>query len=212
MTEPPGSDAGEPTTTGTDRIVTLPNALSVLRLALIPVFVWLVLFDKSYGWAFVVLFVSGVTDWLDGKLARLLDQSSRLGELLDPAADRLYIVVIPICFGLRDFVPWWLIGLIIARDVLLFASAPLLRSRGLVALPVLYVGKAATFALMSAFPWLLAGQLDSVIGTICYPLGWAFLIWGVGMYLWSFVLYWAQTIMVMRRMPAVGAVSSTAAG
>ncbi len=84
----------------------MPNALSVLRLVLIPVFIWLVIVEKADGWAFVVLFVSGVTDWLDGKLARLLDQSSRLGELLDPAADRLYIVVIPICFGLRDFVPW----------------------------------------------------------------------------------------------------------
>ncbi len=65
---------------------------------------------------------------------------------------------------------------------------------------------------MSAFPWLLAGQLDSVIGTICYPIGWAFLIWGVGMYLWSFVLYWAQTIMVMRMMPRLDRVSSAAAG
>ncbi|NDK88976.1 CDP-alcohol phosphatidyltransferase family protein [Gordonia desulfuricans] len=186
-----------------DRILTVPNALSVMRLALIPVFVWLVLFEKSDGWAFVVLFVSGVSDWLDGKLARLLDQSSRIGELLDPAADRLYVIVIPICFGLRDIVPWWLIGVIIARDVLLFATAPLLRSRGLLALPVLYVGKAATFALMSAFPWLLVGQLDSVVGTICYPIGWAFLIWGVGMYVWSFVLYWAQTILVIRHMPPV---------
>ncbi|RPA57842.1 CDP-alcohol phosphatidyltransferase family protein [Gordonia oryzae] len=197
---------------GVDRVLTVPNMLSVLRLVLIPVFIWLVIVEKADGWAFVVLFVSGVTDWLDGKLARLLGQSSRLGELLDPAADRLYIVVIPICFGLRDVVPWWLIGVIIARDVLLFASAPLLRSRGLVALPVLYVGKAATFALMSAFPWLLAGQLDSVVGAVCHPIGWAFLIWGVGMYLWSFVLYWAQTIMVMRTMPRLDRVSSAAAG
>ena len=186
-----------------NRIVTVPNALSLLRLLLIPVFVWLVLVVKADGWAFWVLFVSGATDWLDGKLARLLNQSSRLGELLDPAADRLYVVVIPICFGLRDIVPWWLIGVILARDVLLFATAPLLRSRGLLALPTLYVGKAATFALMSAFPMLLAGQLDSVIGTICYPIGWAFLLWGVGMYLWSFVLYWIQTIMAVRTMPAV---------
>ncbi|MEP9394198.1 CDP-alcohol phosphatidyltransferase family protein [Gordonia sp. VNQ95] len=199
----PATDAG---------FFTVPNALSVLRLALIPVFVWVLLVVKAEGWAFVILMVSGFSDWLDGKLARLLGQSSRIGELLDPAADRLYVVVIPICFGLRDFVPWWLIGVIIARDVLLFATAPLLRSRGLVALPVLYVGKAATFALMSAFPWLLAGQLDSVIGTICYPIGWAFLIWGVGMYVWSFVLYWVQTIMVMRTMPSLRHVHPDATG
>lgn len=213
MTESGGDRAGQhpdAATVSPDRILTVPNALSMLRLALIPVFIWLLLVEESVGWAFVVLFVSGLTDWLDGKLARLLDQSSRLGELLDPAADRLYILVIPICFGLRDFVPWWLIGLIIARDVLLFATVPLLRSRGLLALPVLYVGKAATFALMSAFPWLLVGQLDSIIGTICYPIGWAFLIWGVAMYLWSFVLYWAQTIIVVRRLPALGRESQRA--
>ncbi|MGV9672868.1 MULTISPECIES: CDP-alcohol phosphatidyltransferase family protein [unclassified Gordonia (in: high G+C Gram-positive bacteria)] len=204
-----GDDSAPATDAG---FFTVPNALSVLRLALIPVFVWVLLVVKADGWAFVILMVSGFSDWLDGKLARLLGQSSRIGELLDPAADRLYVVVIPICFGLRDFVPWWLIGVIIARDVLLFATAPLLRSRGLVALPVLYVGKAATFALMSAFPWLLAGQLDSVIGTICYPIGWAFLIWGVGMYVWSFVLYWVQTIMVMRTMPSLRHVHPDATG
>lgn len=186
------------------RILTVPNALSVLRLLLIPVFVWLVLVTKADGWALAILFISGLTDWLDGKLARLLDQSSRLGELLDPAADRLYLIVIPICFGLRDIVPWWLIGIVVARDVLLAATAPLLRSRGLVALPTLYVGKAATFALMSAFPWLLAGQLDSWVGTISHPFGWALLLWGVGMYLWSFALYWAQTILVVRSRGRVG--------
>lgn len=187
------------------QIVTVPNALSVGRLILIPVFVYVLLVAKADGWAFVILMVSGFTDWLDGKLARLLNQSSKLGALLDPAADRLYIIIIPLCFGIREFVPWWLIGVIVGRDVLLFATAPLLRSRGLVALPVLYIGKAATFALMSAFPWILAGQLDSVFGAVCYPIGWAFLIWGVGLYLWSFVLYWIQTVMVVTKMPrAVG--------
>ncbi|MFT4044095.1 MAG: CDP-alcohol phosphatidyltransferase family protein [Gordonia sp. (in: high G+C Gram-positive bacteria)] len=195
----PATDAA-----GGDRILTVPNALSVLRLALIPVFLWLLLGAKADGWAFTVLLLSGFSDWADGKLARVLNQSSRLGELLDPAADRLYIVIIPIAFGIREFVPWWLIGVIIARDVALLATGPLLRSRGLLALPVLYIGKAATFALMSAFPWLLVGQLDSVVGTICYPIGWAFLWWGVALYLWSFALYWTQTVMVMRSLPRAG--------
>lgn len=189
----------------TDRIWTVPNLLSLLRLALIPVFVWLLMFAEAELWAFWLLMFSGFSDWLDGKLARLLNQYSKVGALLDPLADRLYIIVIPVCFALRDFVPWWLIGLIIARDALLLASAPLLRSRGLLALPVLYIGKAATFALMSAFPWLLLGQLDSLLGTICYPIGWAFMIWGVGLYLWSFLLYAYQTVLVMVRMPKVGA-------
>ena len=184
-----------------DAIWTVPNALSLLRLLMIPLFIWLLLVEQSAGWAFVVLFVSGVTDWLDGKLARWLGQSSKLGALLDPAADRLYVIIIPICFGVREFVPWWLIGLIIGRDLLLLASAPLLRSRGVTALPTLYIGKAATFALMSAFPWLLAGQIDGPVGDVTHPIGWAFLLWGVGLYVWSLVLYWIQTVAVLRRMP-----------
>lgn len=195
-------------TAAADRIWTVPNALSMMRLALIPVFIWLLMVVDSPGWAFVVLFVSGVSDWLDGKLARWLDQSSKIGALLDPAADRLYVIVIPICFGLKGYVPWWIIGVIIARDVLLFATAPLLSARGVTALPTLYIGKAATFALMSSFPWLLAGQIDGVIGTVCFPIGWAFLIWGVAMYAWSLVLYWIQTVAVVREMPRV----SSAAG
>lgn len=187
-----------------DQIWTVPNALSVGRLILIPVFIYVLLVAKADGWAFAILMVSGFTDWLDGKLARLLDQSSKLGALLDPAADRLYIIVIPVCMGIREFVPWWLIAVIIGRDLMLFATAPLLKSRGLVALPVLYIGKAATFALMSAFPWILAGQLDSLFGDIAYPIGWAFMVWGVGLYLWSFVLYWIQTVMVVTKMPRAG--------
>lgn len=213
MTQAPGDEGGvsRPDSQNSDAkqagrsdaIWTVPNALSLARLLLIPVFIWLLLVEESAGWAFVVLFVSGVTDWLDGKLARWLGQSSRLGALLDPAADRLYVIVIPICFGIRDFVPWWLIAVIIGRDVLLFLTAPLLASRGVAALPTLYVGKAATFALMSAFPWLLTGQIDGIVGTITHPIGWAFLIWGVAMYVWTLVLYWIQTIDVVRTMPRI---------
>jgi cardiolipin synthase (CMP-forming) len=204
-----GHDAGSSSAADApDRFLTVPNALSVLRLALIPVFVWLLLVREADGWAFAILMFSGFSDWADGKIARWLDQSSRIGALLDPAADRLYIVIIPIAFGIREFVPWWLIAVIICRDLALFATGPALRSRGLLALPTLYIGKAATFALMSAFPWLLAGQLDSVVGTISYPIGWAFMIWGVALYLWSFVLYAYQTVLVLRRMPPHKAVGN----
>ncbi|MCX6470326.1 MAG: CDP-alcohol phosphatidyltransferase family protein [Corynebacteriales bacterium] len=187
-----------------DRVLTVPNLLSFLRLLLVPVFVWLLLFVEADGWAFVVLLVSGFSDWADGKLARLLNQSSRLGALLDPAADRLYMIVIPIGLGIRDIVPWWMIAILLARDLLLLASVPLLRSRGMTALPVTYVGKAATFSLMYGFPFVLGGQLDGLFGDIMHPIGWAFLVWGIGMYLWSFVQYWWQTVLVLRQMPRVG--------
>ncbi|MBT0568220.1 CDP-alcohol phosphatidyltransferase family protein [Williamsia sp. CHRR-6] len=189
-----------------DRIVTVPNALSLLRLLLVPVFVWLLLVEKADGWAFVVLLVSGVSDWADGKLARLLDQSSRLGALLDPAADRIYMIVIPIGLGVRSIVPWWVVGILLARDVLLLATVPFLSARGIAALPSTYVGKAATFALMYGFPLLLGGQLDGVLGDVLRPIGWAFLIWGTGMYVWSFVQYVFQTALVVRQLPPVGGV------
>lgn len=186
-----------------DRVLTVPNVLSVVRLVLIGVFVYLLLVSHAYGWAVAVLMFSGASDWADGKIARLMNQSSRLGELLDPAVDRLYMIVIPVTFGLAGLVPWWIIAVLIARDGLLAATLPVLRSRGLAALQVIYIGKAATFALMSAFPLILLGQWDALWSRVIGACGWGFLIWGLWMYLWSFALYLAQTVMVVRRLPRV---------
>lgn len=189
---------------GDDRVLTVPNMLSALRLALIPLFVYLLLVHRD-AWAVAILMFSGASDWADGKIARLLNQSSKFGELLDPAVDRLYMITVPIAFGLRGIVPWWVIGVLLARDLLLAAELPVLRSRGFPALPVIYVGKAATFALMSAFPLILLGQWDALWSRVVLACGWAFLIWGLYMYLWSFVLYVAQMVLVVRRLPKVGA-------
>jgi cardiolipin synthase (CMP-forming) len=186
-----------------DRLLTVPNVLSGIRLLLIPVFIYLLLAAHSDGWAVGVLMFSGASDWADGKIARLLDQSSKLGEYLDPAVDRLYMVTVPIVLGLRGFVPWWIIAVLLARDVLLAAELPLLRTRGFTALPVIYIGKAATFALMSAFPLILLGHYDSTWSRVVLACGWAFLIWGTYFYVWSFVLYAVQVTLVMRRLPPV---------
>ena len=99
-----------------DRILTVPNALSVLRLILIGVFVYLLLGAHAYGWATAVLMISGASDWADGKVARLLNQYTRLGELLDPAVDRLYMLVVPVSMAIAGIVPWWIIAILIARD------------------------------------------------------------------------------------------------
>jgi cardiolipin synthase len=184
-----------------DRLLTVPNLLSGIRLVLIPVFIYLLLVAHADAWAVAVLMFSGASDWADGKIARLLNQSSKIGELLDPAVDRLYMVTVPIVFGLRGIVPWWIIVVLLARDVLLAAELPLLRTRGFTALPVLYIGKAATFGLMSAFPLILLGQWDALWSRVVLACGWAFLIWGLYMYLWSFVLYTVQVVLVMRRLP-----------
>ncbi|MED5814836.1 CDP-alcohol phosphatidyltransferase family protein [Mycolicibacterium sp. 050232] len=186
-----------------DRVLTVPNALSVLRLVLVPVFLWLLFGAHANGWAVVVLMFSGFSDWADGKIARLVDnQSSRLGELLDPLVDRIYMITVPVALALYGVVPWWLVLTLLGRDLLLAATLPLIRSRGLTALPVTYLGKAATFALMSGFPWVLLGQWDATWSRVALACGWAFLLWGVALYLWSAVLYLIQVTMVVRQLPA----------
>jgi cardiolipin synthase len=187
-----------------DRVLTVPNALSVLRLVLVPVFLYLLLVIDARGWAVGVLMFSGFSDWADGKIARLVaNQSSRLGELLDPAVDRIYMVTVPVALAMYGAVPWWIVVTLLGRDVVLAATLPVLRSRGLTALPVTYIGKAATFALMSGFPLILLGQWDALWSRIVLACGWAFLIWGIAMYLWSAVLYLIQVVMVVRQLPKV---------
>lgn len=200
MSTPPGS--GLPLAGRRDRVLTVPNALSVLRLVLVPVFLYLLLVLDAVGWAVAVLMFSGFSDWADGKIARWVpNQSSRLGELLDPAVDRIYMLLVPIALALSGVLPWWIVLTLIGRDAALAATLPLLRSRGLSALPVTYVGKAATFALMSGLPLILLGQFDGLPGRVVLAIGWAFVIWGYAMYLWSGALYLAQVVLVARRMP-----------
>jgi cardiolipin synthase (CMP-forming) len=188
-----------------ERVWTVPNVLSVVRLLLVPVFLYLLLVVHADAWATAILMFSGASDWADGKIARLTNQSSRLGELLDPSVDRIYMVTTPIAFALRHFVPWWIVAVLIGRDLLLAATLPALRRRGLTGLPVTYIGKAATFCLMSGFPLILLGQFGALWSRVVLAIGWGFLIWGLATYLWSFVAYLVQFAMVLRRLPKVGA-------
>jgi cardiolipin synthase (CMP-forming) len=183
---------------GPDRVLTVPNALSLLRLAGVPVFLWLLLGPQEDGWAIVVLAVGGVTDWLDGKLARLMGQYSRLGALLDPAVDRLYILAALVALGLREVVPWWAVAVLVARDLVLGACVLVLRRRGYGPFVVTYLGKAATFLLLYAFPLLLLGQGDGAVAAAALPFGIAFAVWGTALYLWSGALYLAQFALAMR--------------
>jgi cardiolipin synthase len=185
-----------------DRVLTVPNALSAIRLALIPLFLYLLLIAHANAWAVVILVFSGGSDWADGKIARLFDnQSSRPGALLDPAVDRIYMIVVPVAMAAAGVIPWWLVIVLLGRDATLAATLPLLRSRGLSALPVTYLGKAATFALMSGLPLVLLGQYEALWSRVVLACGWGFLIWGLALYLWSGILYLVQVVMVMRTMP-----------
>lgn len=195
----PQSSDGPGETVLPDRIFTVPNLLSVLRLAGVPVFVWLLLGPRLDLIALIVLVAAGVSDWLDGKLARWLNQTSRIGALLDPAADRLYIVATLVAFVLRDIVPWWLAVLLIGKDVVVGGCLLFLRRAGFTPPAVHYVGKAATFALLYAFPFLLLAQGTSTAATIAKPIAYAFTAWGTALYVWTGALYVAQSIIALRR-------------
>jgi cardiolipin synthase len=196
----------------TDRILTIPNVLSFVRLLGVPLFLWLILGPKADGWAVVVLLVAGATDYFDGKIARATGQISRLGQLLDPLADRLYILATLVGLVVRDIVPLWFAVALIARDVILALALIPLRRRGIVGLPVTFLGKAATFNLLYALPLLLLGASYDSGQSVwtqwtgwAYMAGWAFAIWGLALYLWTGVMYLTQTWTLLKTTPKTSA-------
>jgi cardiolipin synthase (CMP-forming) len=183
------------------RVVTIPNAISVTRLAGVPVFLWLVLGVRSQAgdwWAVGLLIAAGASDWLDGKIARALHQQSRLGQALDPAADRLYIVATVAALAIRAIIPWWLVGLLAARELMLGVVLVVLRRHGCSPLQVSFVGKAATLALLYAFPLLFLGAHPAVYAETARIAGWAFAIWGSALYWCAGLLYVEQARRILR--------------
>ena len=172
---------------------TLPNVLSLVRLALVPVFLVLVVQGHDVS-ALIVLVISSLTDYLDGILARRLNQVTRLGQLLDPAADRLFIFATLIGLAIRGIVPWWLLAVIVLRDVALLVLGVVLARYGYGPLPVHHLGKVATFCLLWAFPVLMVGQAFESIAWISDPIGWGFGLWGAFLYWWAGALYVRETI------------------
>ena len=171
------------------RVLTIPNVISIIRLAGVPLFLWLILVPEADGLALALLALSGLSDYADGYLARRLNQTSQLGAILDPVADRLYILSTVIGLGIRDIIPWWVAIILPARDAFLWLLVPFLRTRGYSALPVHFLGKAATFNLLYAFPLLFVGDGTSTVATLGKVFGWAFAIWGIGLYWWAGLLY-----------------------
>ena len=183
-----------------DRVLTIPNAISAARLAGVPVFLWLVLGPRTAAadaWAVALLIAAGLSDWLDGKVARALNQSSRLGQVLDPAADRLYIAATVVALAVRAIIPWWLVAVLAARELAVAVALAVLRRRaGYGTLQVSLVGKAATLCLLYAFPLLFLGDHPGWGGTLARVLGWAFATWGTVLYWWAATLYIAQVRML----------------
>jgi len=190
----------EPQMASMDRIVTVPNALSAVRLLGVPLFLYWVLWTHQDGRAILLLMAAGATDYFDGKIARSFGQSSRLGQLLDPAADRLYILATLLALVARSGLPLWWALVLIGRDLVLVATLPVLKRHGHGPLPVHFLGKAATFNLLYAFPMLLAAlpDRDDLLSTVFRPLGWAFTAWGSVLYLLAGVLYVVQVVQLAR--------------
>ena len=180
-----------------DRVLTSPNVLSMLRLVCVPVFLWLILTYQD-NWALVVLMLSGVSDYLDGKIARRYNLVTRVGQLLDPLADRLYILSTLLGLAWREIIPWWLVVILVSREVFGTALVMIVRHYGYRALPVHFIGKAATFDLLFAFPLILLGQGDSMLAAFALPCGWAFAWWGTVLYWVAGVMYAVQTRDIVR--------------
>jgi cardiolipin synthase len=180
------------------QVLTIPNMLTFVRLLLVPVFGILIVMERD-GPAVVVLMVSGFTDYLDGTLARRWGQITRIGQLLDPLADRLYILTTLLGLAYREVIPWWLVALLIARDLMLTVSLLLLTSAERAPLEVNFLGKAATANLLYAFPFLLLGNFSGAAGDIAQPIGWGFAWWGTGLYWYSGLIYLRQVAAVRAR-------------
>jgi cardiolipin synthase (CMP-forming) len=180
------------------RVWTVPNVISFARLLGVPLFLYLFLVAHAEVAAVVVLTVGGTTDWVDGYLARRLQQVSRLGELLDPAADRLYILATLLALTVKSVLPWWFTAALLLREAVLLVSLSVLRRFGYGPPPVHYLGKTATFVLLFAFPVLLLAHASAGAAPVAWPTGWALAWWGLVLYWAAAVLYLVQAVGLVR--------------
>lgn len=194
----PASESAKISTTElSNRILTIPNLLSFARLLLVPVFLVLLMQGQDAA-ALLVLAISSLTDFLDGYIARRFNQMSRLGQLLDPAADRAYIFAAIIGLASRELVPWWIVAIIVGRDVLLLALGVVLANHGFGPLPVHQLGKVATFALFLGMPLIMLGLAVPILAPFSQPVAWAITLWGAFLYWWAGAIYLIETLRVIR--------------
>jgi cardiolipin synthase len=184
-----------------DRIATVPNLLSAIRILLIPAFVALLTHhSKGYEAAGLLLLGAVVsTDWVDGAIARRTGQVSNLGKVLDPVADRLALAAALITLAVRGAFPWWAALLVVVRDgvILLVGAAVLARYR--VRLDVRWIGKLATLALMLGIPLVAWGKFGLLLHRAALAAGWGLFIFGIVVYYAATVLYAGDILRGVRR-------------
>lgn len=171
---------------------TIPNLISFARLLGVPLLVWLGFTGLADAWLFAVFVVSGVTDWLDGYLARKLNAFSELGAKLDPIADRLYILAALVVLLVRELVPVWVVLVVVARDLFMAGLLAVMRGRGFGPPAVHYIGKAGTMMLLWSIPLVFLARAEWVGQGVVRAFAFGFLAWGV-------VTYWAAGLMYLRQ-------------
>ena len=179
------------------RILTVPNVLSFLRLLMVPVFFVFIVVGNEVG-ALILLVISTVTDFIDGQIARRFNQITRLGQLLDPAADRLLILAALLGLAIAQVLPWWFVIAVICRDLMLIVLGIVLANHGYGPLPVHHLGKFATFCLFASLPILMVGEAFPAVQAVTSPIGWAAALWGGFLYWWAGILYLLETVRLIR--------------
>jgi cardiolipin synthase (CMP-forming) len=202
-----GSGRVESTPTQTEtlatngQIFTVPNVITLARLLGVPLFLYLFLGPRADAPAIVVLAIGGTTDWVDGYVARRLHQVSRIGQLLDPFVDRLYILATLLAFTVRQIVPWPVTAALLLREAMLGVCLLVLRRYGYGPFSVHFLGKTATFILLFAFPVLLLAEASPAAAPIAHPVGWALMWWGLVLYWLAGILYVVQVANLVKRAP-----------
>ncbi len=170
---------------------TIPNAISLARLAGIPVFLWLLLGEDRPLAAGILFAVLGATDWVDGYIARHFDQGSEIGKILDPVSDRIMLIAGAVGLILSGDVPVWVGVLVLAREALLSVVTLVLAAAGARRIDVQWVGKAGTLALMFALPlFVLVAELEpSAARDVIEVITWVFTIGGLILSYYAAALY-----------------------
>ncbi len=199
--EPPAADSSP----ALDRIATVPNLLSLVRILLIPVFVLLLLRRGTEAAGLILLAVVVSTDWIDGYIARHTGQVSNVGKLLDPIADRLAIAAGLIALVVRDAFPLWAALLVIVRDVVVMVAGGVVLFATRARIEVRWIGKVATFALMSAIPWIAWGNFRLPLHQLTLAAGWVAFWFGITAYYIAAVVYAFDLTRAIERERAVRA-------
>lgn len=171
------------------RVVTVPNVVTLVRLLLVPVFLWLLLAEQERVAAALLLGFLGATDWVDGYLARRFDQESELGRIVDPIADRLLLVAAAVGLLVDGTAPRWVLLLVLVREVMVSSATLLLAVAGARRIDVVWSGKAGAFALMFALPLFLLATVGGTFGDLVRLAAWCCTAVGLPLSWYAAILY-----------------------